>query len=102
MEMIDGLTGGFSDVDTDVESVGGVLRLELAADLIDEIPEILTLIAGQIEIAGDVPAGDDQGMARSDGKDIEDGKGFAVLGPYRLRIDVAEYATHGYVLTHCE
>lgn len=79
MGVVDGLTGGSSDVGADVHAVAtGLLHdaIHLLAEEDPECVQIVTVTGGEIDR---VSLGDDQGMARSDGVEILDGEVMHVL-----------------------
>ena len=57
------LACGGVDVDADVESIGVELLLEDGFDFIQQDEAVRLLLEGQIEVIGNVPSGDHQGMA---------------------------------------
>jgi hypothetical protein len=62
MGMGHGLAGGSVDVDTYIEPIGVELLLEDGFDLIQQDEAVRLLLEGQIEVIGNVPGGDHQGM----------------------------------------
>ena len=78
--MRDRLAGGLAIVDTDVESGRGELIKESGANLGDELPELSLVGFRQIKDAGDVLAGDDEGVSVCNWKGIEEGDRCRVLG----------------------
>ena len=62
MGMGHGLACGGVDIDADVESIGVELLLEDGFDLVQQDEAVHLLLEGQIEVIGNVPGGDHQGM----------------------------------------
>ena len=56
------LAGGGVDVDPYIESIGVELRLEDGFDLVQQDEAVRLLLEGQIEVIGNMPGGDHQGM----------------------------------------
>jgi len=66
VDVHDGLSGGVSAVDADVESVGrgGGGGEDVIPDDVDELAGVCDLLAGELEPVGDVPAWYDEGVPR--------------------------------------
>ena len=62
MGMGHGLAGGGVDVDPYIEAIGVELLLEDGFDLVQQDEAVHLLLEGQIEVIGNVPGGDHQGM----------------------------------------
>ena len=62
MGMGHGLAGGGMDVDPYIEPIGVELLLEDGFDLVQQDEAVHLLLEGQIEVIGNVPGGDHQGM----------------------------------------
>ena len=62
MGMGHGLACGGVDVDPYIESIGVELLLEDGFDLVQHDEAVRLLLEGQIEVIGNMPGGDDQGM----------------------------------------
>ena len=71
-----GLAGSLVFVDADVVSVGVVLVVEVLAHAVEEGEEGKALLGGGVGDGGDVPAGDDEGVA---GVVVAEGEGEVVL-----------------------
>ncbi len=63
MGMGNGLAGGGVDVDPYIESIRVELLLEDGFDLVQQDEAVHLLLEGQIEVIGNMPDGDHQGMA---------------------------------------
>ena len=62
MGMGHGLAGGGVDVDPYIEAIGVELLLEDGFDLVQQDEAVHLILEGQIEVIGNVPGGDHQGM----------------------------------------
>ncbi len=62
MGMGHSLAGGGVDVDPYIESIGVELLLEDGFDLVQQDEAVRLLLEGQIEVIGNMPSGDHQGM----------------------------------------
>ena len=62
MGMVHGLACGGVDVDAYVESIGVELLLDDDCDLVQQDEAVHLLLEGQIEVIGNMPGGDHQGM----------------------------------------
>ena len=62
MGMGHGLAGGGMDIDPHIEAIGVELLLEDGFDLVQQDEAVHLLLEGQIEVIGNVPGGDHQGM----------------------------------------
>ena len=70
MGMGHGLAGGGLDVDPYIEPIGVELLLEDGFDLVQQDDAVRLLLEGQIEVIGNVPGGDHQGMPLAHRKPI--------------------------------
>ena len=75
MGMGHGLAGGGLDVDPYIEPIGVELLLEDGFDLVQQDEAVRLLLEGQVEVIGNVPGGDHQGMPLAHRKPIENRKG---------------------------
>ena len=71
MGMGHGLAGGGLDVDPYIEPIGVELLLEDGFDLVQQDEAVRLLLEGQIEVIGNVPGGDHQGMPLAHRKPIK-------------------------------
>ena len=86
MGMGHGLACGGVYVDPYIESVGVELLLEDGFDLVQHDEAVRLLLEGQIEVIGNMPGGDDQGMPLAHRELIKnriDRCGFRNRGPIR-------------------
>lgn len=74
------LSGGFGDVDSDVEAIGVEAVLDDCLDVVQEEPATVLDVHAQVEVAGGVDFGDDEGVAGGDGILVIDGKGHGGFG----------------------
>lgn len=82
MGMGHGLAGGGVDVDPYIEAIGVELLLEDGFDLVQQDEAVRLLLEGQIEVIGNVPGGDHQGMPLAHRK------------PIKNRIDRCGFSNH--------
>ena len=75
MGMGHGLAGGGVDVDPYIEAIGVELLLEDGFDLVHQVEAVRLLLEGQIEVIGNMPSGDHQGMPLAHRKLIKNRKG---------------------------
>ena len=65
-----GLTSGKTFVDTNVEGLRAELIFEHILGSHHHEGQVFALLVGEIEIGFNMTAGDDEGVARRDGKDV--------------------------------
>ncbi len=63
VQVRDGLPGGVTQVDADVEAIGTPLRADDATDCLDRTEERSAFLGRRIEPGGDVPIRNDQRVA---------------------------------------
>ena len=81
-----GLAGGGVDVDPYIEPIGVELLLEDGFDLVQQDEAVRLLLEGQVEVIGNVPVGDHQGMPLAHRELIKNGinhRGFRDHRPIR-------------------
>ncbi len=70
----DRLARRFAIIDADVECVSVQIMPQLGPHLSDELPKCGLFFFGEVKKAGDMPLGDDQGVAFRDRKSVGDGE----------------------------
>jgi hypothetical protein len=84
MGMGHGLAGGGVDVDPYIEAIGVELLLEDGFDLVQQDEAVHLLLEGQIEVIGNVPRGDHQGMPFAHRELIKNRKGRCGFSNHQL------------------
>lgn len=78
MEMGDGLPGGRAVIDSDVVGVGFQLPVQAALRFVQQGKQGLPFLGVEIKERGDMPAGDDERVARGNWKTIPDDEALQV------------------------